>query len=773
MFRKMIPRLSLFTQGSYFRKSLILALLISCLPSLFVAFSSYMVGVHQAERELFERHQLKINQFSELLDKQFEQISIAMSRWSSSYLYSEYLRNFVFTEDISRSRELMDSLIVVEGSNVLIKGANLFLLNQEAIISSQGIEHLTPEEMKSYMLIFNQQKGLFLTSDVPLQKEDRTATSAIAFKLPWYAEQPFGAIVVTLNQEELEQSIELTQDNEQETAFLIRKSGEWITRPADKKEPLADVVRSEVLGRNESSSSYFTCRWEGETYLISFSEISQADWVYVAATPMNGLTQPVVRLSRSIIIFSLVGLLSAVLLSWFASSRLYKPIRRLVKLFDNDMRYGARKHQELDFIESRWREMTQVSETLQERWTSTVPALKEGFLLQLVQGHLYAVPETALKQRLEGLGWSSGEQRFTLLLIQLSGLDLASARFKEGDRQLVTFAAANIATELAAQRALSAESVNFQNLSVGLLCSVDSSMSNQAAKTRLLAFAQELISALGGILKLNVTIMVSGQASELSRVSEQLEQARQAMRYRNLSEAHQVIDLEAFEPSLTTTVQYPFEKEKDFFHAMRMGLIEESEEAFQAFIIELEMISNRELMVQQSMLQMLGNLRHMFIELGFMQHPLFHEGNLFEELLGQRDLPSMKKWFTSKIINPFLEEFQRVQNVGSRRIVEQVTGMLADHYREDLSLEACAEQFHTSPYTLSRAFKQILGINYVDYLQRLRMDKAKDLLISTTLKIQEVADKVGYQHSYFNKVFKTETGLTPTQYREKFRSGQA
>lgn len=133
----------------------------------------------------------------------------------------------------------------------------------------------------------------------------------------------------------------------------------------------------------------------------------------------------------------------------------------------------------------------------------------------------------------------------------------------------------------------------------------------------------------------------------------------------------------------------------------------------------------------------------------------------------------MKKWFTSKIINPFLAEFQRVQNVGSRRIVEQVTGLLTNHYREDLSLEACAEQFHTSPYTLSRAFKQILGINYVDYLQRLRMDKAKELLISTTLKIQEVADQVGYQHSYFNKVFKTETGLTPTQYREKFRSGQA
>lgn len=206
---------------------------------------------------------------------------------------------------------------------------------------------------------------------------------------------------------------------------------------------------------------------------------------------------------------------------------------------------------------------------------------------------------------------------------------------------------------------------------------------------------------------------------------------------------------------------------------MRMGLEEESKEAFQAFILELETFSDQEVMVQQSMLQMLGNLRHMFIELGFMQHPLFHEGNLFEELLGQRDLPSMKKWFTSKIINPFLAEFQRVQNVGSRRIVEQVTGLLTNHYREDLSLEACAEQFHTSPYTLSRAFKQILGINYVDYLQRLRMDKAKELLISTTLKIQEVADQVGYQHSYFNKVFKTETGLTPTQYREKFRSGQA
>jgi AraC-like DNA-binding protein len=128
----------------------------------------------------------------------------------------------------------------------------------------------------------------------------------------------------------------------------------------------------------------------------------------------------------------------------------------------------------------------------------------------------------------------------------------------------------------------------------------------------------------------------------------------------------------------------------------------------------------------------------------------------------------MRGWFMDKIIAPYLDEFNKAQNVGARRVVEQAVTLLKAEYMRDISLEECAERCRTSPYMLSRSFKQVTGVNYVDYIMRLRMDKAKELLAATPMKINEIAESVGYQHSYFNKIFKGETGLTPTEYRKQF-----
>ncbi|WKL03578.1 helix-turn-helix transcriptional regulator [Paenibacillus amylolyticus] len=73
-----------------------------------------------------------------------------------------------------------------------------------------------------------------------------------------------------------------------------------------------------------------------------------------------------------------------------------------------------------------------------------------------------------------------------------------------------------------------------------------------------------------------------------------------------------------------------------------------------------------------------------------------------------------------------------------------------------------------TPYALSKAFKQVSGINFIDYLTRVRMDAAKQLLRETTMKINDVAAAVGYQHSYFNRIFKKQEGVTPSQYHDQW-----
>lgn len=89
---------------------------------------------------------------------------------------------------------------------------------------------------------------------------------------------------------------------------------------------------------------------------------------------------------------------------------------------------------------------------------------------------------------------------------------------------------------------------------------------------------------------------------------------------------------------------------------------------------------------------------------------------------------------------------------------------------QPLTLKAIADQIHLSPKYVSELFKKQTRENFTDYLIRSRMFRAKTLLRSTQLKVYEIAAMVGYANTkHFMTLFREETGLTPTTYRNEER----
>nr|WP_283246063.1 AraC family transcriptional regulator [Bacillus suaedae] len=105
-------------------------------------------------------------------------------------------------------------------------------------------------------------------------------------------------------------------------------------------------------------------------------------------------------------------------------------------------------------------------------------------------------------------------------------------------------------------------------------------------------------------------------------------------------------------------------------------------------------------------------------------------------------------------------------NIELKRVIERVITRIHDNYMTDISLESCADEVGTNPYSLSKAFKQIVGMNFIDYLTQVRMDKAKELLLQSDMKINDISESVGYRNSYFNRIFKKQMGLPPSQFRK-------
>jgi AraC-like DNA-binding protein len=99
-------------------------------------------------------------------------------------------------------------------------------------------------------------------------------------------------------------------------------------------------------------------------------------------------------------------------------------------------------------------------------------------------------------------------------------------------------------------------------------------------------------------------------------------------------------------------------------------------------------------------------------------------------------------------------------------VIARAKQFIAEHQTEELSLEQVAKSVHTSKFYFCKMFKKATGINFTDYLSRVRTERAKNLLLNPNLRVSEIAYEVGFQSlTHFNRVFKRILGRSPTDYR--------
>ncbi|UKS28718.1 response regulator [Paenibacillus sp. HWE-109] len=121
-------------------------------------------------------------------------------------------------------------------------------------------------------------------------------------------------------------------------------------------------------------------------------------------------------------------------------------------------------------------------------------------------------------------------------------------------------------------------------------------------------------------------------------------------------------------------------------------------------------------------------------------------------------IQDIREWFNKRLHPP----------VTVRKEIQLMCRYIHEHYKEDVQVVELAKLVQLHPSYAGQMFKQEVGENFSDYLNRVRMDKASELLERTSMKIYEVSGAVGISdYRYFCKLFKSYTGSTPTQYKNK------
>ncbi|WJH37271.1 helix-turn-helix domain-containing protein [Paenibacillus sp. CC-CFT747] len=269
-------------------------------------------------------------------------------------------------------------------------------------------------------------------------------------------------------------------------------------------------------------------------------------------------------------------------------------------------------------------------------------------------------------------------------------------------------------------------------------------------------------------LHIQVRFAVGPLQEELVNISRSYEEARNTLEYMRWRSLDGVMAYDQI-PGENRSYYYPSDLEVRLSHLAKAG----EQEAVETLLNELYNVNFKEKQLSILMLRLLvnemwGTLVKLLPQVGMDEtyvldtvKPFADDMKSYEGL--ERSLSSLAEVYRDICI--CVNEHKKSQNIG---LLESIMALLQDSYSDsDLCLDSVAGRLDISKGYLSQFFKEQTGVNFSDYLEDLRMNRAKELLERSGLPVYEIALKVGYGSSNtFCRAFKRLNGVSATAYRE-------
>ncbi len=760
-----------------YRKSFAILLVAICIPTLIVGIGVKWIGTKQLESIVMDSREYQVSHAARRIDDDLSSLERAAMQWAFNPEFGTKLRKLETEYDYEFIRNLYTNLLLLEDSNALIGRAYVYLDRPGVVYSGvEGTVALTDAERHRFRELVERANAAFWLPSfrLPDPRDEETGMIALVYQLPADAVRPSGALLIYLDPGQVSRVLDGSALDENGATFLFDEAGQAIGGSAGMRE-FDNVKRqiSEVIRLGNETSGTRMYEWGKETYSVTYSVLNRLgrSWTYVTVDSLRNLSSPVIAASNFVFVIGFAGLVVGIAMAVFVSRTLYRPIQTVMKLFASQPSGHLDAEDELGFISEQWRRIDIERNTLKERLERQLPTMKEGFLLQLLQGRFQLSKRAELEERMRLFGWDTSGMNFTLLSIHIHGTSSAKERFKEEDQELISFAAVNIAEEIIKGSSWKGEVINFHDLTIGVLLSSAQSYPKTELRNELHALAEQLVHSIYRFLRIDTTLCISGPAHSVRDIPASWDEAARIVRYRHLDEARQVLNAEDFLTYRNPTIRYPFATEMEILLAIRNLDEEEAYDALNKFCAELRANTTEQFLFRQGMLQLYSNLQFGILKAGYNPFELFSV-HVREEMEKATESREIAERFHERIIQPFIRKIKQEsenQDTRTRMAIDRAVEKIHAEYDAGLSLESMAEDFGMTPLMFSKSFKKWSGVNFIQYVTDVRINKSKELLTATEYKINDIAEMVGYQPTYFNRIFKKCEGVTPSQYRELMR----
>lgn len=399
----------------------------------------------------------------------------------------------------------------------------------------------------------------------------------------------------------------------------------------------------------------------------------------------------------------------------------------------------------------------------------SIPLLREKFLIQLIRDDN---PDRAqIEKRIDFLELRLPyDTAYSALIIRIENAFAVFEAMAEQNTQLISFAIQNICQELVDQRT---SGYSFENRRGEYVLIV--ALPEALGEDFLLPFVEELTDSLNGFLKrlieINLTIGIGGSVAHLGRLAESYQTAAEAIERKlflgrnravmfDAMAARKDVDYGRINELLAAIASVLKTGDADQIEQLLDGMLRELSESRGIGYKDCQRICLQVLLVASQFLSEFG------LRTGVQNG---EESEVWEQLLKLETLDEM-----SRHLKQYLFSICRlVENKSFKKtpeVIGEIERIIRGRYSENLTIADIAQQVYLAKTYICLLFKQETGETINEYITRVRMEKAKELLKETDKKLADVCLAIGYaEPSYFTKQFRKFTGMTPSEYRDIHR----
>ncbi|WP_240420008.1 helix-turn-helix domain-containing protein [Paenibacillus periandrae] len=543
---------------------------------------------------------------------------------------------------------------------------------------------------------------------------------------------------------------------------ILDTNNKLITSAPDSIEPIP-VNYDEIF---QSGREHLFFNYNGKKYIVIAAASHVFGLKYVNILPVTVLMEKISYLKILFSIALVICVLLGITLSFVFSVQNYKPINSTLQwILMNRKDRTVRQKGDYETILSNIQGMHTENHMLENQLHKQLPVLKVHFLLRLMKNNTIDMGE--LNELLEFYTIGFPYDCYTVAVVNIDDFSgfVDSATGKSRARFVVCNVGEDLIYSIGYGFALEIEEDK-----VALLINIDAD-SDKESKHVMDELLRRLQDFLNNKFKIEISVGVGNRYRCLEMIHQSYNEAMIALNY-GLIRGSSMINYFEQTRRISNQFNYPPEKENQLIVCVKtgdLGTVESLlDQIYETNFVERKLSPE---MIHCLLYSIISTSLRILEEIQLDYWDIFDdETDVFQEMSQNKDVEAIFSVIRSMFgrLCHLINEKKGKGNIQLRDGIIQY--VFRQYSNKELSLVKAANDFDMSPPYLSTFFKQQTGYNFSDYLNRLRVQQAKELLADENHSIQEIADQVGYNSANtFIRIFKKYESVTPGQYKESRR----